>query len=102
MNFEEELIKGNFTIPECTLCKKIVWPPAKFCDVCYNEIRLKSGQFTGKIIEFSKQGDEYFCMVEFLDTFRLMAKIQEKPVNGQIVKISKCGILNDSYFFQVI
>ena len=41
-------------------------------------------------------------MVEILDTFRLMAKIQEKTVNGQIVKISKCGILNDSYFFQVI
>ena len=53
MNFEEELTKGNFTIPECSSCKKIVWPPAEFCDVCYNETRLKSGQFTGKIIEFS-------------------------------------------------
>ena len=55
MNFEEELTKGNFTIPECSSCKKIVWPPAEFCDVCYNETRLKSGQFSGKIIEFSKQ-----------------------------------------------
>ena len=72
MNFEEELTKGNFTIPECSSCKKIVWPPAEFCDVCYNETRLKSGQFTGKIIEFSKQGNEYFCMVEFVDSFRLM------------------------------
>ncbi len=102
MNFEDELTKGNFTIPECLSCKKIIWPPAEFCDVCYNETRLKSGEFSGKIIEYSKQNDEYFCMVEFLDTFRLIAKMKEKPENGQIVKILKCGISNGTHFFEII
>ena len=102
MNFEDELTKGNFTIPECLSCKKIIWPPAEFCDVCYNETRLKSGEFSGKIIEYSKQNDEYFCMVEFLDAFRLIAKMKEKPENGQIVKILKCGISNGTHFFEII
>ena len=102
MNFEEELTKGNFTIPECSSCKKIVWPPAEFCDVCYNETCLKSGQFTGKIIEFSKQGNDYFCMVEFENTFRIIANISKTPEIGQIVKISKCGIKKGNYFFHVI
>ena len=102
MNFEDELTKGNFTIPECLSCKKIIWPPAEFCDVCYNETRLKSGEFSGKIIEYSKQNDEYFCMVEFLDTFRLIAKMKEKPENGQIVKMLKCGISNGTHFFEII
>ena len=102
MKFEEELTKGNFTIPECSSCKKIIWPPAEFCDVCYSKTCLKTGQFTGKIIEYSKQNLEYFCMVEFLDSFRLIAKKKDKPENGQIVKISKCGITEGSYFFQVI
>ena len=102
MNFEDELTKGNFTIPECLSCKKIIWPPAEFCDVCYNETRLKSGEFSGKIIEYSKQNDEYFCMVEFLNTFRLIAKMEKKPENGQIVKILKCGISNGTHFFEII
>jgi hypothetical protein len=41
-------------------------------------------------------------MVEFLDSFRLMAKINDKPEIGQIVKISKCGISKGDYFFQII
>ena len=102
MNFEEELTKGNFTIPECSSCKKIIWPPAEFCDVCYSETSVKTGKFTAKIIEYSKLNEEYFCMVEFLDSFRLMAKINDKPEIGQIVKISKCGISKGDYFFQII
>ena len=102
MKFEEELTKGNFTIPECSSCKKIIWPPAEFCDVCYSKTCLKTGQFTGKIIEYSKQNEEYFCMVEFGDSIRIMAKMIALPKKDQIVKISKCGISEGSYFFQVI
>ena len=102
MKFEEELTKGNFTIPECLSCKKIIWPPAEFCNVCYNETGLKTGQFTGKIIEYSKQNEEYFCMVEFGDSIRIMAKMRTLPKKDQIVKMSKCGNSEGSYFFQVI
>jgi len=61
----------------------------------------KRGVFEGKIIEFSKQNETYFCMVEFENTVKIMAKMLKTPKIDQIVKISKCGIVNGSYFFQV-
>lgn len=101
MSFESELSKGQFTIPECLECKKMVWPPAEFCNDCFGQTHLKKGVFEGKIIEFSKQNETYFCMVEFENTIKIMAKIVKTPKIDQIVQISKCGIVNGSYFFEV-
>ncbi len=101
MNFEYELSKGRFSIPQCTVCKKIVWPPSEFCNYCFGKVSLKNNNFQGKIIEFSKQNDDYFCVVEFEETIRILAKIKSIPKIGQIVKISKCGINNGNYFFHV-
>ncbi|MCH9657383.1 hypothetical protein K0U27_01590 [archaeon] len=101
MNFESKLSKGKFCIPECQKCKKIVWPPAEFCSHCFGTVLLKQGEFEGKIIEFSRQGNQYFCIVEFLDTVKIMANISKTPIAGQTVKISECGIKDGSYFFQV-
>ena len=102
MSFESELSKGQFCIPECLTCKKIVWPPSEFCDNCNEITSLKKGDFKGKIIEFSKQNENYFCLVEFCNSIKLMAKMTSSPKKNQIVKISKCGIVNGSYFFQII
>ncbi len=102
MNFESRLSEGVFCIPECTECKKIVWPPAEFCSFCFGIVSLKEGDFEGKIIEFSSQNDQYFCLVEFENNIRVMANILKIPDRGQSVKISKCGIVKDNYFFQVI
>ncbi|MFQ5476180.1 MAG: hypothetical protein ACE5DT_04025 [Nitrosopumilus sp.] len=101
MGFESELSQGIFCIPECTVCKKIVWPPSEFCNNCFGAVSLKKGDFEGKIIEFSRQNKEYFCLVEFEKNIRVMAKISQTPEIGQIVKISKCGIDNGNYFFYV-
>jgi len=101
MSFESELLQGKFCIPVCTVCKKIVWPSAEFCNHCFGKVSLKKGDFEGKIIEFSRQNEEYFCVVEFEKTIRLMAKILQIPEIDQIVKISKCGIINGNYFFYV-
>ena len=101
MNFELELSKGNFCIPECTVCKKIVWPPIEFCSHCMGKVSLKKGDFQGKIIEFSKQNEEYFCVVEIENSFKIIAKISKEPQIDQIVKISKCGINEGNYFFQI-
>ena len=101
MSFESELFQGKFCIPECTICKKIVWPPSEFCNHCLGQVSLKKGDFEGKIIEFSKQNEEYFCIVEFENIIRIIAKISHIPEIGQTVKISKCGISNQSYFFYV-
>jgi len=101
MNFESKLSNGQFLIPECTECKKIVWPPLEFCNHCFGIVTLKDGNFEGKIIEFSRQNDQYFCMVEFEGVIRIMAKMLKIPTIGQTVKILKCGINNANYFFQV-
>ena len=102
MNFESELTQGKFCIPECDSCKKTIWPPTEFCNHCFGSVSLKKGDFKGKIIEFSRQNDQYFGMVEFENTIRIMAKISETPEIGKNVKISKCGIIDGNYFFQVI
>lgn len=102
MNFESELHNGNFYIPECTKCLKVVWPPSEFCNHCFGEISLKKKAYIGKIIEFSRQDDMYFCLVKFDEEIKVMAKIPDTPKIGQTVKISKCGISNGNYFFQVI
>ena len=102
MSFEEELSKGQFCIPECLVCKKIIWPPSEFCDKCNEGTSLKKEEFEGKIIEFSKQNDDYFCVVEFYDSIRIMAKMITCPKKDQMVKISKCGIIDGSYFFHII
>jgi len=102
MSFEKELVKGRFYIPECKVCEKLVWPPSEFCDNCNKEISLKKEEFEGKIIEFSRQNEEYFCVVEFCDSIRIMAKMMTLPKKDQIVKISKCGIIKGSYYFHII
>ncbi|KEQ57106.1 hypothetical protein AAA799B03_00364 [Marine Group I thaumarchaeote SCGC AAA799-B03] len=101
MNFESELSKGNFLITECIECKKIVWPPTEFCNDCMGKTSLKEGDFEGKIIEFSRQNEDYFCIVEIEKSFRIMAKMSTEPHIDQIVKISKCGISEGNYYFEV-
>jgi hypothetical protein len=63
--------------------------------------RLKEGNFQGKIIEFSKQTDDYFCIVEMESSFRIIVKMTTEPQIDQCVKISKCGISEGNYFFEV-
>ena len=102
MSFESKLTKGVFCIPECNECKKIVWPPSEICNHCFGTVHLKEGNFEGKIMEFSRLKEQYFCMVEFENTVRVMANISETPEIGKIVKILKCGISDGNYFFHVI
>ncbi|MBT8251451.1 MAG: hypothetical protein KJO99_01265 [Nitrosopumilus sp.] len=101
MNFETELSQGNFYIPECMRCSKIVWPPSEFCNHCFGEIIFKKKIFEGRIIEFSRKNEEYFCLVEFENQIRVMAKMSNSPKIGQIVKLIKSGIVKGSYFFEV-
>ena len=101
MSFEDEISKGNFLIPECTVCKKLVWPPTEYCNECMGKTTLKEGDFQGKILEFSKQNEDYFCVVEVEKSFRIIAKMPKEPQIDQIVKITKCGIKEGSYFFEV-
>jgi len=102
MNFELELSQGNFYIPECTKCMKVVWPPSEFCNHCFGKVLLEKKAYEGKIIEFSNQSDAYFCLVEFEKEIRVIAKISKMPKIDQKVKILECGLIDGNYFFHVI
>ena len=101
MTFEEKLTKGEFVIPKCNNCQKIVWPPSKFCNYCFGHTSISNKTNEGKIIEFSRGPDYYFCLVEFEESVRIMAKMHDTPKLGQTVKIQKCGIDKGDYFFIV-
>ncbi|NND86989.1 MAG: hypothetical protein HKM23_06685 [Nitrosopumilus sp.] len=102
MNFDENLSNGIFLIPECTICKKIVWPPSEFCNNCFGKVSLTKSVDEGKIIEYSSNDEGYFCLVEFEKNMRIIARISEAPAIGQTVKLEKCGILEENYFFTVV
>lgn len=102
MNFESELEKGNFVVPECKKCKKIVWPPSDFCNRCLREVSWRNYSNQGKIIEFSKQNNAYFCLAEFENPVKIMGKITHGiPDIGKYVKIKKCGIKEKDYYFEM-
>jgi len=102
MNFETELKKGNLVISECNECKKIVWPPSEFCNQCLKENSWRNCSRTGKIIEFSKKEDTYFCVVEIENSIKIIGEvISGTPNIGKQVNITKCGIANNNYFFKM-
>jgi len=103
MTFEDELRKGNFQIPECTNCKKIVWPPSDFCNTCFGDIHWRTCSNEGKIIEFSKQNNDYFCLAEFENSIKIIGKLSSGiPDRDKQVRITQCGIKNNDYFFEFL
>ena len=101
MNIETELAKGIFVVGECTECKRTVWPPADYCNVCFGDVLIKKGPGHGKIIEFSKQDGNYFCLAEFDENIRIIGKVTNgNPTINQKVLVKKCGIKNGSYYFE--
>ena len=61
MSFEKELEKGQFCIPECTVCKKLVWPPSEFCDKCNGETSLKKKNLRVKLLNFQDKMKSIFA-----------------------------------------
>jgi len=104
--FDIELKKGNFVTSECQHCKKIVWPPSNYCNNCLNSVRWRNVSLYGKIIEWSKKGNDIFCISEFENTIRIIGKLDVKNKTlgvGKSVKLFKCS-MNDKckFFFTLI
>ena len=78
MNFESELRNGNFLISECNHCKKIVWPSSEFCNQCLGRNSWRKCSRTGKIIEFSKHKETYFCVVVIENSIKLIGEISKR------------------------
>lgn len=102
MRFESELKKGKFTVTECNNCKKTIWPPSDFCNICFNQTILRHCNLNGKILEYSKHQGKYFCLVVFEKTVIVFAEIISGiPEVGRVVTLEECGIKNGNYFFKI-
>jgi len=56
----------------------------------------------GKIIEFSKQNDIYFGIIEFEKSFRIIGTIiKGNPDINKTVEVVDCGISNNEYFIKM-
>jgi len=90
--FEQELKNNNFVCSQCVKCNKLVWPPNEFCNVCFNNVIWRPVSHTAKLIEFSKKGDEFFCVAEFENAIRLMGKIENasRLQIGQSLRLVHC------------
>ena len=104
--FSTELKKGNFVTSECKYCEKIVWPPSNYCNNCLNPVIWRNVSLYGKIIEWSKKGNDVFCISEFENTIRIIGKLDGKDKTirtGKSVKLSNCS-MNDKckFFFTLI
>jgi uncharacterized OB-fold protein len=100
--FEQELKLGNFVTSECHNCNKIVWPPSNYCDICLNDVVWRKVSSNAKLIEWSKNGNEIFCIAEFENTIRIIGKINSKTPSlkpGQSIKLIKCTLNNKPRFF---
>ena len=102
MSFEFELKKGNFLISECNHCKKIVWPPSEFCNQCLSKNSWRKCTRKGKIIEFSKTKNTYFCVAEIENSIKILGEVVSGiPKKDKMVNIVDCGIVEDIYFFKM-
>ena len=100
--FDIELKKGNFVTSKCNYCTKIVWPPSNYCNNCFNCVTWRKVSLYGKIIEWSKKGNDIFCISEFENTIRIIGKLDTKNKtlgSGNLVKLSKCSLNGKCKFF---
>ena len=91
--YENELRNGKFVCSECHKCKKFVWPPSDFCNVCFSKVNWKQISGRWKLIEFSKKDNKVFCIAEFEKTIRIMGELEtgtKIPIIGQDLDLVKC------------
>ena len=92
--FENELKKGNFVISKCQKCKKVVWPVNDICDNCFSKVVWISGSISARIIEYSKQKNNWFCLVETNDQIRMLGTLK----SDNEPKIEQKILLDDCFF----
>jgi len=87
--FEQELKNNNFVCSSCQKCNKLVWPPSDFCNSCFGSVTWRQVAKTAKLVEFSRHGNEVFCIAEFESSIRIMGSIK----NASDLKIGQSLIL---------
>ena len=103
--FESELKKGNFMIPECKKCNDVVWPPSDYCNNCFGKISWRKSDGIGIILEFSKNEDAFFCLVEFEKKIRILGTLDKKSKPPEVhknVKLESCSMDENNYNFTLV
>ena len=101
--FQQELKNNNFVCSSCQKCNKLVWPPSDFCNSCFGSVIWRQVTKTAKLVEFSRQGNEVFCIAEFESGIRIMGSIQNafNLKIGQSLNLIKCNFDGkESFIFE--
>lgn len=103
--FELELKKGNFMISECIKCNQITWPPSDYCSNCFRKTDWKKSNGIGTIIEFSKNNDVFFGLVELEKNVRVVGTIKPNSKHPDIhkkVKLENCHLIGNNHSFSFV
>lgn len=116
INFIENIQRGNFVLPYCRRCKKNIWPPSDNCRLCLGKLSLENcNNKIGKILEIfvSKMmniNNDYknrlMVLVDINEVILLgslsvdLEKPEKASFKGNLVKIKKCGFINNKIFYE--
>lgn len=116
INFIENIQRGNFVLPYCRNCKKNIWPPSDNCRLCLGTLSLENcNNKIGKILEIfvSKMmniNNDYknrlMVLVDINEVILLgslsvdLEKPEKASFKGNLVKIKKCGFINNKIFYE--
>jgi hypothetical protein len=116
INFIENIQRGNFVLPYCRRCKKNIWPPSDNCRLCLGTLSLENcNNKIGKILEIfvSKMmniNNDYknrlMILVDINEVILLgslsvdLEKPEKASFKGNLVKIKKCGFINNKIFYE--
>lgn len=116
INFIENIQRGNFVLPYCRRCKKNIWPPSDNCRLCLGTLSLENcNNKIGKILEIfvSKMmniNNDYknrlMILVDINEVILIgslsvdLEKLEKASFKGNLVKIKKCGFINNKIFYE--
>lgn len=86
----------------CPACDRVSWPPSPHCPHCLVDTVRRSLPKSGRILEYSRVGETYFCMAEFGNGIRIMCALRgtsTEPVVGQSILLDRVERKGADYSF---
>ena len=101
MKFLDEILnnarKGKFVTSFCSECRKHIWPPNKYCNLCYSKAVLKgvpsNGVLVSKSISYMTDKWGYFGLGEF-NGIRIIGTIEQSLNIGDRIVICNVHEIN--------
>lgn len=86
----------------CDTCKSAAWPPNKICSKCFGITYSQKSSNIGRLVEFSKNKDTYFGLVEFDYGIRIICSMSQDvlPQIGQRVRLVRVTVRKFGYDFE--